>query len=178
MTTETKATINKGASKIANTIAKVYDAVKKQGSIVTQCVTSVATVYKGELVPKADEQFIADNVARIQKWSGKSEGPRKSEVRKIVRNYLTLPEALKLFIKRNNGATWHDAMKLATQLNKGFTPRQAVTALMTTAEAKKPNALDVFHSAITRITNIETRSTKVIAFRKDLTVLLAKHNLS
>lgn len=173
-----KPTVNKGALKIANTIAKVYDTVSKQGNIVTQCVSIVATMYRGNDVPAIDERFIADNVARIQRWTPKSAGPRKSEVRKMVRNYRTIPEALQVFAKRNGGVSWHEAMKLLTQLNKGLTIRQAVTACFATAVAANVPAPKVLAALLTRISNIETRSAKIIAFRQDLSKLCAKHGIS
>ena len=117
-------------------------------------------------------------MARIQRWTPKSAGPRKSEVRKMVRNYRTIPEALQVFAKRNGGVSWHEAMKLLTQLNKGLTIRQAVTACFATAVAANVPAPKVLAALLTRISNIETRSAKIIAFRQDLSKLCAKHGIS
>lgn len=178
MSKETKVEVRKGATKVASGIAKVFDTVSKQGNILTQCVTSVRSVYRGAEVPVVDERFIADNVARIRNWSKASEGPRKSEVRKIVRNYALIPEAMQLYQKKHDTFTWHTAMKLVTKLNGGNTPRQAVAAMVATSDSAPPNALKVFASCITRIVNLETRSQKIIAFRKDLSKLLDKHNLA
>lgn len=177
MAAKEKVQVNKGATKVASTIAKVFDTVSKQGNIITQCVTSVKAVYRGAEVPVADERFIADNVARIRGWSEASAGPRKSEVRKIVRNYLTIPEAIQLYMKKADSFTWHEAMQLLTQLNKGLTVRQAVAAMVSKPDAAAPSALKVFASCITKIQNLETRSQKVIGFRKDLVKLLDKHGL-
>lgn len=173
-----KQEVKKGASKVASGIAKVFDTVSKQGNILTQCVTAVKGTYRGAEVPVADERFIADNVARIRNWSKASEGPRKSEVRKIVRNYALIPEAMQLYQKKHDTFTWHTAMRLVTKLNGGNTPKQAVAAMVATTSANAPTALKVFAAAITRIVNLETRSSKIIAFRKDLSKLLDKHNLA
>lgn len=177
MSTNEKQDVNKGASKVASTIAKVYDTVAKQGNVITQCVSAVKAVYRGADVPRCDEQFIADAVARQRGWSEKSAAPRKSEVKKIVRNYITIPEAMQLYSKKHDTFTWHTALKLVTKLNAGNTPRQAVAAMVATTSANKPTALSVFNNAITRIQNLETRSRKIIEFRKDLTKLLDDHNL-
>ena len=172
-----KAEVNKGASKVASGISKVLDAVGKQGSLVTQCVSAIKAVYKGAEVPKADIEFIANNVARIQKWSASSRGPRMSNVRKIVRNYTSLPEAVEKFSKKNGGATWHDAMKVATQLNGGKTVNQAVAAMTTKQEAATVPAPKRIAALLTSINNVETRSAKIIAFRKELNALAAKHGV-
>ncbi len=177
MAKQEKEQVNKGASKVASTIAKVFDTVSKQGNIITQCVTSVKAVYRGADVPVTDERFIADNVARIRGWSAASASARKSEVRKIVRNYLTIPEAVEMYVKKHGGLSWHQAMQLATQLNKGLTCRQAVLAMTTKAEVPKVAAPKQIAALLTRISNIETRSSKIIAFRKDLSALVSKHGL-
>ena len=100
-----------------------------------------------------------------------------SEVRKIVRNYKTIPEAITAFNKKNGGVTWHEAMRLLTQLNKGLTVNQSVKAMVTRAEVPKVKADKQIAALLTRISNVETRSPKIIAFRKALSALAAKHNL-
>lgn len=175
MKTDTKEKVNKGASKVASTIAKVFDTVSKQGNIITQCVTSVKAVYRGAEVPAMDERYIADAVARTRGWSPASAAARKSEVRKIVRNYLTIPEAVQLYAKKHAGLTWHQAMGLLTQLNKGLTPRKAVLAMSVKAEAAVVPAPKQIAALLTRISNVETRSQRIIKFRKDLSLLSAKH---
>lgn len=177
MSKETKVEVHKGATKVANTVAKVFGAVAKQGNIITQCVTAVKSVYKGEPVPKADLSFIADNVARIRGWSAASANARKSEVRRIVEAYVTLPEAMEMYAKKSDTFTWHQAVKLARLLNSN-TPRQAVAAMLAAPSAQKQTAIQVFDSAINRIVNLETRSQKIIGFRRDLAKLLDKHNLA
>ena len=177
MSKQEKAVVNKGATKVASAVSKVLGDVAKQGNIITQCVSAVKAVYKGAEVPKADLSFIANKVAQSRNWSEASAGPRKSEVRKIVRAYMSIPEAVKLYTDKHDTFTWHTCMKLVTQLNKDQTVKQAVAAMVAT-NAAKPVALKVFAAAITRITNLETRSSKIIAFRKDLVKLLDKHNLA
>ena len=170
-------TVRKGATKVANTIAKVFDAVASGGNIVTQCVSSLRSVYRNAEVPAHEIKFIADNVARIRKWSDSSAGPRKSEVRKIVRNYLKLDEAITMYNKKSDTFTWHDAMKLLTQLNKDQSPRQAVTACLVTAEPARVSAPKRLSNLLASISNLETRSAKIIAFRKDLYKLIDKHGV-
>lgn len=170
-------TVRKGATKVANTIAKVFDAVASGGNIVTQCVSSLRSVYRGAEVPTHEVKFIADNVARIRGWSDSSAGPRKSEVRKIVRNYLKLDEAIAMYRKKSESFTWHECMKLLTQLNKDQSLRQAVTACLVSAEPATVPAPKRLSNLLTSISNIETRSAKIIAFRKDLSKLITKHGV-
>jgi len=176
-TKQDKPVVKAGASKVANVIAKVFDALSSNGNVITQCVSSLRSVYRGSDVPVQDIAFIADNVARIRGWSDKSAGPRKSEVRKIVRNYTSLDEAVKLYKKKSATFTWHECMKLLTQMNKEQTTRQAVAACLVTAAPTKVAAPKQLASLLTRISNIETRSAKIIAFRIDLNKLAAKHGL-
>ena len=177
MSKQEKPVVNKGATKVASAVSKVLGDVAKQGNIITQCVSAVKSVYRGAEVPKADLSFIANKVAQQRNWSEASAGPRKSEVRKIVRAYMSIPEAVKLYTAKHDNFTWHTCMRLVTQLNKDQTVKQAVAAMVATNAANKPTALKVFAAAITRITNLETRSPKIIAFRKDLSKLLDKHGL-
>ena len=172
-----KPAVRKGATKVANTIAKVFDTVASGGNVITQCVTSLKSVYRGAEVPTHEEQFIANQVARIRKWSDKSAVARKSEVRKIVRNYLKLDEAVDMYRKKSDTFTWHECMKLLTQLNKDQTTRQAVNACLTTAAPTKVPAPKQIANLLTRISNVETRSAKIIAFRKDLAKLCEKHGI-
>lgn len=177
MAKQEKQEARKGASKVAATIAKVLNTVDNQGNMVTQVVASVKAVYKGEPVPKVDLSFIADRVAIARAWSEASAKARKSEVRRIVEAYDTLPEAIQLYKKKADTFTWHQAVKLARLLNSN-TPKQAVAAMVSVVAGNRPKPMAVFNAAITRIVNLQTTSKNVIAFRRDLTKLLSKHNLA
>jgi len=167
----------KGAGKVAAAIAKVFDTVENNGSVITQCVTSAKSVYRGAEIPTVDLAYIADNVARIRSWTPTSINARKSEVRKILRAYRELPEAIEKFRKKSPTFTWHQAVKLARLLGQHSTINKAVAAMVQVSEAARPNAMTQVLNCLTRIANVETRSQKVIAFRKDLNKLIAKHGL-
>lgn len=171
-----KPTINKGATKVANAIAKVYEIVGKSGSVVTQCVTSARSVYKGAAIPKADLSFIADNVARMRNWTPASSGPRKSEVRKILRVYDRLPEAIDAYCSKHDTFTWHTAIKLARCLNREPALRPAL-ALMEAKVAIAASPAKALGAAISKAMNVETRTVKIVAFQEGLEQLCDKHGI-
>lgn len=177
MAKKEKLEVNKGAGKIASVMAKVYNAVGKQGNIITQICTSVASAYRGVDVPTADLRFIVDSVARQCNWGAKSIGQRSSDARKIIRNYATIPEAMELYAKKSDTFTWHEALKLTTKLNGGNTPRQAVAALINAPKPASQSWDKQLTSCLTRISNIDSRSAKLIAFRKGLAALATKHGV-
>ena len=132
---ETAAQVNKGAGKVAAAIAKVYGIVAQNGNVITQCVTSAMSVYKGADIPKRDLSAIADKVAMLRKWTPASSGPRKSEVRKILRVYPRLPEAITAYARKHDSFTWHTAVKLARCLGREPALNKAL-ALMDSGPAK------------------------------------------
>lgn len=184
MSKQEKVVVNKGATKVASGISKVLGDVAKQGNIITQCVSAVNSVYRGAEVPKADLSFIANKVAQQRNWSEASAGPRKSEVRKIIRAYREIPEAVKLYTSKHSTFTWHTCMRLVTQLNKKtasgkpVTVRAAVHGMVLKSKDQPTDAMKSFKLLISRIENLQTRSPKIIGFRRDLVKLLDKHNLS
>ncbi len=151
-----------GIGKVSNAIASVYGTLAKSGNIVTQVCKTCATVFKGRPATKAELAHVAESVARLQGWSDKSAGPRKSEVRKIVRNYGAMPEAVELVRAKTEVFSWHDAMRLATQLNNAeFNTRQAVSAFFTHKPAKQ-SAIKQLEAALKRAMSIDSQSAKIV----------------
>lgn len=169
--------VSKGATKVAGAIAKVFETVSKQGNILTQCVSSVSSVYRGKPVPAQDIAFIANNVARIRGWSSASAGPRKSEVRKIVRNYTRLPEAMQKIGAANGNFTWHDAMRLLTCLNAEPALGKALARFSTKTTAKIVTPLKALGTAVSKIMNLDTRASKITKFQTDLEHLCVTHGI-
>ena len=170
--------VAKGASKVASAISKVLDTVSKQGNIITQCVTSVRQVYKGKAVPEADERFIANSVARLRKWSAKSAGPRKSEVRKMVRHYTRLPEAMQKVGAADGNFTWHDAMRLLTCLNAEPALTKAVARFNTKPTAASVTPLKGVGSACKRLINLDSvAGSKARLFQDAVQTLADTHGI-
>jgi len=175
--TQDKIEVNKGAMKVASAVAKVYEIVGSSGNIVTQCVTSAKSIYKGAEIPRADLNFIAEQVARIRNWSPSSAKVRKSEVRKVLRAYNELPGAITKFCKKSDTFTWHQAVKLSRLLGNK-TVNQAVAAMLTTATPEAPTPAKILASALTRIGNIDARAgSKVRVFQEAVAALATKHGL-
>ncbi|MCB7129194.1 MAG: hypothetical protein J3T61_06630 [Candidatus Brocadiales bacterium] len=155
-TTKKAPAVNKGAGKVAAAIAKVYEIVGQGGNIVTQLCKSANAVYKGETIPKRDLKTIADTVARLRNWSPVSAGPRKSEVRKMLRVYDRLPEAIVAYGKKHDTFPWHAAMKLARCLNREPSLKQALALMDSSKQADRGSPLTQVSKACSRLINIDT----------------------
>ena len=172
-----KPTIARGASKVAAAIAKVYGVVAQNGNVITQSVTSAQQVYKGAKIPKADLSAIADTVARLRGWTPASAGPRKSEVRKILRVYTRLPEAIQAYAKKHDSFTWHTAVKLARCLNREPALKQALALMDQKSEAKEITPLKAVGNAVSKIMNLDTRAAKIMGFQDALESLCETHGI-
>lgn len=154
----------KAIAKVSSAISDVYGSLAKSGNVVTQVCKTCNTVFGGKPATKAELKHVAESVARLQGWSDKSSGPRKSEVRKIVRNYIALPEAVTMVKAKSDTFSWHDAMRLATQLNNdAYNVRQAVNAFHSRKPKDKPTALKQLERALGRVMAIDSGAAKVIA---------------
>ena len=175
MTTKVKDKLVAGIGKVSNAIADAFGKQAKSGNIVTQVCKTCATVFNGRAATDAELKHIAESVTRIQGWSEKSAGPRKSEVRKIVRNYRTLPEAVALLAKKSDTFSWHDAMRLLTQLNNdNNNVKQAVAAMVSNNATRKPSAIRQLEAALKRAMSIESEASKVVAAQEGIMALCAK----
>ncbi len=163
-TKKTEPSLATGIGKVSTAIANVYGSLAKSGNIVTQVCKTCATVFKGKPATKAELKHVAEGVARLQGWSDKSAGPRKSEVRKIVRNYMALPEAVELVKVKTDTFSWHDAMRLSTQLNNdAHTTRQAVNAFFKGSKKQKPTAMKQLEAALKRAMSIDSEASKIVS---------------
>lgn len=150
--------VNKGAGKLAATIAKVYEVVGQSGNIITQVCKSAAVVYKGAVIPKRDLKAIAETVARLRGWSPVSAGPRKSEVRKMLRVYDRLPEAIDAYGAKHDTFPWHTAMKLARCLGREPALKKALALMDASRKADATSPLTQVSKATSRLINIDTTS--------------------
>ncbi len=172
-----KVTVNRGADKVANAVAAVYDTIDNAGNVVTQCVTAARQVYKGDKIPKIDLSYIADNVARIRGWSPASLKQRKSEVRVILRAYDRLPDAINSYCRKADGFTWHDAVKLARCLGREPSQLQAVKLALAKNQPARQTPIKQIGSAVSRIMNTESRIARIVAFQTGLEALATQHDI-
>lgn len=171
------APIRKGASKCAVAIAKALTSVGSTGNLITACVASLNSVYRGADVPDSNLAYIADNVARIMKWKPDNKSGR-SRVRKIARNYARIPEALAMFTSKSDGCTWHDVMRLLTQMNKEPSNKIAVKAALTVKVPDVLAPLDVVTALAEKIINATTTAgSKARQFQDAVEVVCGKFDL-
>ena len=177
----TKATVKAtvGISKVANAIAKAYATQAESGNVITQVCKIAAQVFKGKDANSTDLKEIAKSVARQRGWTPASAGPRMSEVRKIVRQYKRIPEAVQAYMRKHETFSWHSAMRLITCLNREPALRPAL-ALMDTSNATKQAArpAKVVSLAVSRIMNVDTRASKIVNFQSALEGLCETHDIS
>lgn len=150
-----------------------------QSSIVTQCVSACAAHFQGDTPDaKAIKEF-ADGVAEIRGWSESSARARKSEVRNIVRNYQRLPAAVDAVRNdsRNEGFTWHNAVKVARLCKTHSTDKALVAAYYDTPPPKRVTPTAKIDKALDVIAETTTTSKKYKAFQADVLKLAAKHGI-
>ena len=172
-----KATV--GISKVANAIAKAYATQAESGNVITQVCKVAAQVFKGKDANSTDLKEIAKGVARQRGWTPASAGPRMSEVRKIVRNYKRIPEAVTNYMRKHETFSWHTAMRLITCLNREPALNQALK-LMDVSNAAKQLAkpAKVIALAVSRIMNVDTRAPKIVNFQTALEALAEKYGVN
>lgn len=166
-----------GIAAVGVAIAKAYGKQAISGELLDTVITVCERIFGGNPANSIDQKRVAEDVARIQGWTKASEGPRKSEVRKIVRNYNRFGEAAAAYKAKHDTFTWHTAMKLLTCLNKEKTLSKAL-ALMTPAQANvKVQPMKVMGNAISKIMNLESKAAKVVEFQDALETLCRKQDI-
>lgn len=165
-----------GIAAVGVAIAKAYGKQAISGELLDTVITVCERIFGGNPANSIDQKRVAEDVARIQGWTKASEGPRKSEVRKIVRNYNRFGEAALAYKAKHDTFTWHTAMKLLTCLNKEKTLSK-VLALMVGREAVAPKPMKVMGNAISKIMNLESKAAKVVEFQDALETLCRKQDI-
>jgi hypothetical protein len=105
--------------------------------------------------------------------------PRKSEVRKIVRQYPRINEAVEKYTATHDNFTWHTAMRLITCLHREPALNKAL-ALMDAGNAKKGKvtAIKACGQSVSRIMNLDTTAKKIVDFQNALESLCEKHGIN
>lgn len=107
-----------GIARIATAFAAAFDAAANIGSKLGEVCTIARAEYRGAEVPKEDAEAIANKLAELRGWEGNVAKVRKSEARKVLTVYSTLPEGIKTLREEHGGCNWRDALKLATKLKE------------------------------------------------------------
>ena len=172
------AKVSAGIGKVSTAIAAAYSKYQASGQMITKVCKICDDVFGGKPANSIDQKRVASDVARLRGWTKASEGPRKSEVRKIVRNYVRFPEAAAKYQETNTVFSFHTAMRLLTCLNKEPALRPAL-ALMSTGNTTrdKVKPLKAVGTAVSRIMNIDTKAVKVVKFQTALETLCETHGI-
>lgn len=107
-----------GRDAVVVAFVDAYSAAENGGSKIAQTCAIARTTYKGAEVPKDDVEYITDKIADSRGWEGATAKTRKSEVRKVLSVYSTLPEAIESVRESAGSCDWRAGMKLATLLKK------------------------------------------------------------
>lgn len=121
---------------VSKALAKAYEAIDDQSSIVTQVCNSAMAVFKGKPIAKHDMEAIVDKVAELRNWSDKSKASRASEVRAMLSVYDRLPNAIDAYRKKAecDKFTWHNAVTLARHVRSLDSVDDAVTQMLDTSD--------------------------------------------
>jgi len=146
-----------GIASVGVAIADAYSKQAKSGELLNTVVAICTRIFKGNPAHANDQTRVADDVARIMQWSAASEGPRKSEVKKMVRVYHRFDEAATAYRKKNPSFTWGVAMRLLTCLGKEKTLKK-VLALMAVSNGARPELkpLVAVGKACKRLINLDS----------------------
>lgn len=175
--TAVKEKVSIGIGKVSTAIANAYGKQAISGELLTVVCKICFTVFGGEPANSIDQKRVAEDVARIRGWTKASEGPRKSEVRKIVRNYARFEDASEIYRRTNDSFPWGVAMRLLTCLNRESSNTKALALMKVNNGAMKIVPTKVIANSVSRIMNLETKAAKIVAFQDALETLCRKHEM-
>lgn len=170
-----KEVLTKGVGKVSTAIANAYGKHAVTGDLLNSVCLICTDVFGGAPANSLDQKKIATDVARIRGWTKASEGPRKSEVRKMVRNYPRFIEAAEKYRETHDNFPWGVAMRLLTCLNREPSLGKALGLMdvgASSREAQKPGK--VMAAAISKIMNIDSKASKIVDIQAGLAALCIK----
>lgn len=127
-----------GRDAIAAAFIAAYEVAENTGSKIAEVCKLAQQTYKGKPVPDSDAEHIAETLATARGWEGNTAKVRKSEARKVLGVYSTLPEGISHVRKERGSCNWRDALRLATCLSKHDGKlRPALAAFTTQGESAK-----------------------------------------
>lgn len=107
-----------GRDAIAAAFIQAYEVAENTGGKIADVCKLAAQTYKGKPVPEADAEHIVEKIASARGWNESSAKVRKSECRKVLGVYASLPEGISRVRSEHGACNWRDALKLATCLTK------------------------------------------------------------
>lgn len=146
-------------------------------------VNACTATFGGDDMTPEQIAEVQDAVTSDAPWKGTSaEGARRSEIKACLIAYpYYFGEACSLFRREFGELRRNHVLMIARQVPKHESFKGAVAHVIKAIKAKKvPPVVDAekqLANALTTIRNLETRSQKIIKFRKALNVLIAECNL-
>jgi len=151
--------------------------------MVSGLVEACTATFGGDDMTAEQIANVQTDVAADAPWKGtSSEGARKSEIKACLIAYpYYFGEATTAFRKTFGELRRTHVLMLARALPKHESWKDAVAAVIKSIKAKKVTTVvspeKALERALSAIKLIETRSQKIIKFRKALNVLVAEYNL-
>lgn len=158
-----------GIGKVSAALSSAFSSQAATGDFIVTVCKICAIVFDGKPANSISIIKVADDVCRLQGWSKASEGPRKSECRKIVRNYATFEDAAVAYRKTHTNFSWGTAMRLLTCLNKEPVQKHALKLMdkkeSAVAEVKP---IKIATAAVKKIMAIKSRAAKIVALQEGI----------
>jgi hypothetical protein len=173
--------IRKTCDRVVTAISKAYDENRNSSTLLDATIAACTSVF-GKVEPTGPElDYIANETSRLQGWEGTpGEKFAKSQVRRICKNAIELPKAIKQWRAANNGScSMATALNLCTELQTSSgNVKQAVESLSTKkaakAKGKKLTVKQEVAQKMSALVNIEKIDP---ALKKALIAMAKKHNV-
>lgn len=127
-----------GRDAVVVAFVDAYATTENTGSKIAQVCAIANTTFRGADVSKEDADYIADTIAKQRDWEGATAKVRKSEVRRVLSVYTSLPEGITSVREKTGSCDWRAALRLATLLKKNENKlRPALAAFHSQSEGRK-----------------------------------------
>ncbi len=153
-------------------------------SMVMGLVAACTQTFCGEDMSPEQITEVQNEVAKDAPWKGSSsEGARRSEIKACLIAYpYYFGEACALFRREVGELRRNHVLMIARQVPKHESWRLAVAEVIKKMKAAKVTVIvsvdQKLSNALSAIRGLQTRSHKIIKFRKELAALVIKHNLA
>jgi uncharacterized protein YqeY len=128
-------------TQVAAALANGFASVEGSANIMEAICKTVATAYKGKEIPSEDQTAIVERMVqeRGDAWQESTAASRKTDARRVLETYTTLPEAISI-VRKDGPCSWRDAMALARLLVKHEgNVKDAVKGFTAESSPKKKN---------------------------------------
>ena len=119
MTSTSKTMAKDAVAKVGAALANAYTSVEMSATHLETVCNVARSAYGGEAIPEDAQKAIVERMAqeRGDAWSEETATVRKSEARKVLQAYSTLPEAIAT-VREDGPCDWRGGIKLARLIVK------------------------------------------------------------